>query len=306
MIKTYIAYPSTSQLDVLNTLICEPNDKSQIKGCIQIVHGMTEHIDRYEEFAEYFTSKGYVVFGNDIISHGRSNNQKTSCLYLSKWEYAVNDIYVMKDIIRKRYPDKPIILLGFSLGSFLVRCMSDFSDYSGRILIGTGYQPSTVLKVMRLYLMTKYRRHMMRPCKEIKTLAFDSYNSKFKNLPNNYWLLTSEKARYEYENDNLVCTKFTPQFFCEFLRGMTIANDKLNEKPEYIIPNLIISGESDPVGGFGKDVRKVYDGYRKYNIFTHLILLPNKTHDVLHDAGHKEIYEQIEKFVNHTIITFHK
>lgn len=306
MIKTYTAYKSASVIDTLNTLICEPNDKSTIKGCIQIVHGMTEHIDRYEEFAEYFTSKGYVVFGNDIISHGRSNNLNTSSLYLSKWEHAIQDIYSMKDMIRKRYPDKPIILLGFSLGSFLVRCMSDLSDYAGRILIGTGYQPSAVLKIMRLYLLIKYHWHMMMPCKEIKKLAFDSYNHYFKHLPKNYWLLTNEHARYEYEKDNLVCTKFTPQFFCEFLRGMTIANNKLHEKPDYIIPNLIISGENDPVGGFGKGVRKVYNCYRKYNTFTYLVLLQHKTHDVLHDVEHEDVYKQIESFIEHTIVTFHK
>lgn len=306
MIKTYIAYPSASKMDALNTLICEPNDKNFIKGCIQIVHGMTEHIDRYEEFAEYFTSRGYVIFGNDIIGHGRSNNKKTASLYLSKWEHAVQDIYSMKDMIRKRYPDKPIILLGFSLGSFLVRCMPDLSDYAGRILIGTGYQPSAVLKMMRSYLMVKYHWSMQIPCKEIKKLAFDSYNSHFKHLPKNYWLLTSEQARCEYDNDNLVCTEFTPQFFCEFLRGMTIANNKLNEKPTYIIPHLIISGEKDPVGGFGKGVRKVYDAYREYNVFTNLVLLPNKTHDVLHDTGHEDVYKQIEKFVEHTIATSHK
>lgn len=81
MKKTYVSIPSSDSSAVLNIEIFAPKDKSNLKGMIQICHGMTEHMDRYNEFAEYFTANGYIVFGNDIISHGRSTTIKSECLY---------------------------------------------------------------------------------------------------------------------------------------------------------------------------------------------------------------------------------
>lgn len=55
MEKTYVVIPSSDSSAVLNIEIFAPKDKSNLKGMIQICHGMTEHMDRYNEFAEYFT-----------------------------------------------------------------------------------------------------------------------------------------------------------------------------------------------------------------------------------------------------------
>ena len=53
---------------------------------------MTEYMGRYADFVQYSTSRGYIVFGNDIISHGRSITTKSSCLYLSNWNDTVKDM----------------------------------------------------------------------------------------------------------------------------------------------------------------------------------------------------------------------
>lgn len=99
MEKLYIAFPSANKNTVLNIVVFMPHDKENLRGMIQICHGMTEHIDRYDDFAEYFTERGYAVFGNDIISHGRSNVNKSWSLYLDDWFDTVRDaISYHKDI----------------------------------------------------------------------------------------------------------------------------------------------------------------------------------------------------------------
>ena len=40
------------------------------RGIVQIIHGMIEHIGRYEDFAEFLRSKGYIVAGHDHLGHG--------------------------------------------------------------------------------------------------------------------------------------------------------------------------------------------------------------------------------------------
>ena len=75
MIKRNKMIQSTETGATINVVTFSPDNKDSIKGIIQVVHGMTEYIERYTEFAEYFTEKGYVIIGNDIIGHGRNNHK---------------------------------------------------------------------------------------------------------------------------------------------------------------------------------------------------------------------------------------
>ena len=160
MEKLYIAFPSANKNTVLNIVVFMPHDKENLRGMIQICHGMTEHIDRYDDFAEYFTERGYAVFGNDIISHGRSNVNKSWSLYLDDWFDTVRDAINVRNHITKIYPDLPVYIVGFSLGSFIVRSMPDLSAYNKEILVGTGYQPAAMLHVMKGLIAVKFNKQM--------------------------------------------------------------------------------------------------------------------------------------------------
>ena len=54
------------------------------KAVIQIAHGVTEYIDRYDEFANYLNEKGFVVVGNDHIGHGKFLKKKDQCILVKK------------------------------------------------------------------------------------------------------------------------------------------------------------------------------------------------------------------------------
>ena len=65
------SFPShTGNTDIFVQTV-EPADKN-IKGVIQIVHGMAEHTDRYIEAAEFFADNGFAVIMHDHAGHGRS------------------------------------------------------------------------------------------------------------------------------------------------------------------------------------------------------------------------------------------
>lgn len=296
MIKTYTSIPSVNENAILNVIIFAPNNDEDIKGMIQVCHGMTEHMDRYNKFAEYFTARGYVVFGNDIISHGKSICNKTFGLYLDNWFDAVNDVENVRKHVEKSYPGLPVYLLGFSLGSFIVRCMLDISDYEKEILIGTGNQPCPMLSAMSKMIAIKYGERVSIASDEIRELAFGNYNKHFKNEPENYWLLTDDKEREAYESDPLVTKEMTPKFFSEFLRGMAYASKQL-KNPNNTIPTLFLYGRNDPVGDFGKGVRKVYKAYYKNNIDTEIDYFEG-THDILHDGDvSNDVFETILRYL---------
>ena len=297
MIKRNKMIQSTEAEATINVVTFEPDNKDDIIGIIQVVHGMTEYIERYTEFAKYFTEQGFVVIGNDIIGHGRNTHKDSKDIHMNDWFNAVSDIKLVRNIATEKYPNKPIFILGFSLGSFLVRSLNDLSDYKGQILIGTGYQPTFILKLLRLYLRIKYRNKMNIKSDEIKELAFSNYNNKFKDKPENYWLLTDENARKDYANDKLVKRDFTPGFFCEFLKGMIYTNKKL-KKPNNSIRTLFIYGSDDIVAGFGKGINKVYKAYYKNNKNTEIYRVDGKTHDILHDIN----LELVEEIINSKVI----
>lgn len=297
MEKLYVALASADKNAVLNAVMFAPDDKSKLRGMIQICHGMTEHMDRYDEFAEYFTQKGYIVFGNDIISHGRSNTTKSFSLYLDDWFDAVRDVNITRDYITHKYPSLPLFIVGFSLGSFIVRSLNNLDCYEKEILIGTGYQPAFLLHMMRKTISLKFKKRMSLASDTVKNLAFNSYNKNFKNCPDNYWLLSDDLAREMYEKDRLVKTDMTPRFFCEFLRGMEYTTKKL-KNPNNSIPTLFIYGKNDPVGNFGKGVKKVFKAYRNHNSLTEIQSVPG-THDVLHNNGSsKDVFKLIEKYLD--------
>ena len=292
MNKTYVLKHSTEKESTLNITIFEPDDTTNINGVIQIVHGMTEHMGRYEKIAEYFTKYGYVVVGNDIIGHGQNKRSDTDNIYMDNWFNAVEDIMTVRKLIYNKYGSTPVYLLGFSLGSFLVRSLNNKNDYKAQILIGTGYKPTILLRLVRLYLRIKYRKHMKDVSEEVKKIAFSNYNNKFKDKPENYWLLTDDAARKEYEDDKLVKTSFTPGFFCEFLKGMIQVNKQM-KKHEDTIPTLIINGEHDLVGN---GIEKVISHYQSPSDAD--ITISGKTHDILHDEGYEKVLDYIKKFIS--------
>lgn len=297
MEKLYIAFPSANKNTVLNIVVFMPHDKENLRGMIQICHGMTEHIDRYDDFAEYFTERGYAVFGNDIISHGRSNVNKSWSLYLDDWFDTVRDAINVRNHITKIYPDLPVYIVGFSLGSFIVRSMPDLSAYNKEILVGTGYQPAAMLHVMKGLIAVKFNKQMSKSSDEIRKMAFDSYNKHFKGYPNNYWLLSDDAARNEYEADRLVHTCMTPKFFYEFLRGMEYTSKNL-KNPNNTIPTLFMYGKNDPVSNFGKGVAKVFKAYHKNNSSTEIKCVEG-THDILHNnESSKAVFKEIERYLD--------
>ena len=137
---------------------------------VQITHGMTEHIGRYEQLAEYLTSYGIAVAGFDLRGHGH-NPGDNQCASFGEggWNYALHDMHLFYLELNSKFPNIPHFMLGFSLGSFLLRdYLNRYCDkVDGAIIMGTGHQPGAVLNM----LMPVVKR-------EIKANGFDSSTHK--------------------------------------------------------------------------------------------------------------------------------
>lgn len=308
--------------------------KNKPEGILQIVHGMTEYIGRYEALAQYFNELGYVVCGYDLEGHGDNLYPGIPALYMESWEKSVDNLEqhrkMFKEQLTKEYGELPYCLLGFSLGSFLVRShqMKYPNTVEKIVLVGTGMPAKSSLTLAKF--LTKFRCNkntLATPSKFVQSMLFDSYNNKIPNALSEFdWLFRSQIALEKYKQDPRIRTKVTPKFFLEFINGMidlsenemsTLAkniasaqsiksNKELNGSTakyefsslakNYIIPDvLFLYGEEDPVS---EGVDKVIDGYRKLGIAVRRIKIEGMRHDVLHDMCSEYACQVITDFLN--------
>ena len=294
----------------LHGMLWLPDDAPRF--VLQITHGMTEHIGRYEEFARRLTAHGIAVAGFDLPGHGK-NPGFPDCATLGKsgWKQSLDAIRLLHQQLYHRFPDCRHILLGFSLGSFLLR---DFLSHTpeqiaGVILIGTGAQPAPVLSILKHIVQKQIEQFGFDSTTPlVKNLSFGTYNKKFKPCRTDAdWLCADEQQLDEYLSDSLCCPDISSGLFWQLLDGMqrTGTSACCAAWPE-ALPTLLLSGKEDPVGGFGQGVKAVENLLRKAGqAQVNTLLIPNARHDVLHeianggaDAAVQEILHFIDNLEN--------
>lgn len=284
---------------VIWTPICKP--------CmvVQIVHGMTEHIGRYEELASILTGCGIAVAGFDLRGHGR-NKGDPECASFGKngWRASLHDMFLFHLELNHRFPNIPFFMLGFSLGSFLVRdYLSRYNDkVAGAIIMGTGDQPGVVLSILKAVARMETRKHgFNRSTPLVRKLSFEPYNQKFAPNQTPYeWLCSDESELHAYMNDPLCRRNISAGLFWQLLDAMKrTGNVRTYKRWHRETPVLILSGANDPVGDFGKGVQRVMHSMVKGGIKNvRLHLIHNARHDLLHEKRSGAADETVEILTN--------
>lgn len=308
MEKKEFYYTSSNNINKIYAVKWIPEGK--IKAILQISHGVTEHINRYNELAKYLTDKGILVVGNDHLGHGKTNGQRMYFGTSGSWNYIVKDIEKCRELITEEYKDIPYFMLGFSLGSFALR--THLIDYkpqiSGAIIVGTGYSNNIEIALGTFMANQEAKKHgEENPTEKIRNLTFGTYNKKINNPQTECdWLCSSQKDLQIYLNDPLRGGCMSSGLFRELLSGMKYTCNKNNiEKMSKDLSILMLSGDKDPVGKETKGVNKVYHLFKKSQIQdVTLKYYKNLRHDILHEENKEEIYELIyEWIINHIVET---
>ena len=265
----------------------------QAPRCIlQIAHGMTEHIGRYETLAQELTEHGILVAGFDLRGHGRNpGDPNVASFGEGGWEASIQDMRLFFEILGERFPDLPHFMLGFSLGSFLLREYLDrYSEkVSGAAILGTGFQPGPVLDIMMAVVKSQIRKAGFDGTTDlIKQLSFGNYNQKFK--PNRTiadWLCADDAQLDDYLSDPLCRSTISAGLFWQLLGSMKRTGSKnAYDGWNKDMPILMLSGQEDPVGDSGKGVLLVRQRMEKAGIHNVTMkLFPNARHDLLHEES---------------------
>lgn len=278
----------------------------EVVGILQIAHGVTEYIFRYEDLARYLTNKGFLVVGNDLLGHGESIVKDSKPMYFGttgSWKFVVEDLNTCRKIVKEKFPDVPYCLLGFSLGSFLVRTyLIDYpKTVDAAIILGTG-QTSLLQIAIAKFIVKREARKVgeEHTSPMIRKLTFETYNRFFSpNRTDFDWLCSSEKNLDIYIADPLRGGDLSAGLFREMLSGMTYTIRKRNiKKMDRDMPILLVSGDKDPVGDCGKGVKRTYKLFKEIGIRdVSLKLYSGLRHDILNEDCREDIYRYLYKWL---------
>lgn len=270
---------------------------------VQLIHGMAEHIHRYENFAEFLAEKGYIVVGHTHAGHGTNAKILGYIADEDGWNILLKDIDSIRNIISDEYCDLPYFMFGHSMGSMLLRnYLQDHSDgLSGAIICGTAKQPLAAIKLGKIIAsFQKWIGNSKKPSSLLNLLSFGAYNNHIANPRTHFdWLSRDDKQVNKYIQDPYCGFPFTASAYYDLFTGLeNIENTQNNKNINKSLPIYIISGSNDPVGDNGKAIQRLYNEYKNIGIQTVDIgVYKEARHEILNEINNDEVYNDILKFL---------
>lgn len=277
---------------------------------LQIAHGMAEHVERYNEFANFLNSNDIAVYANDHRGHGKNSEPKKLGYFADKdgWKLVLSDTVKLTETIKKEHPDSPIFLLGHSMGSMLTRTyLIKHNDnfLSGVIISGTSGKNGFIVTAGKI---TAKLQGVFKPkwyrSKLLTGMSFKGYNDPFKPTKTPYdWLSRDEERNQNYMEDKFCGFVCSNSFFVDMLTMLGIVNNKKNiETSPKNIPMFFLSGTMDPVGDFGKEVTDVYNKYKNAGVKDiKLKLYDGGRHEMLNETNRNEVFKDVLEWLKQHI-----
>lgn len=276
-------------------------DSVEIKGIVQIAHGMAEMSIRYERFARALTSAGYIVYANDHRGHGKTAKTVENLGYCGEdgFNWMIKDMKQLNDIIKNDNPGVPIFLFEHSMGSLLSqRYISLYGDtIKGVLLSGTSGKQGIMIEIGILMAKREIKKIGERgQSKLLNKMTFGGYNNSFKPYKTEFdWLSRDNVEVDKYVNDPFCGTVFTAGFYYDFFMGIKETHKLENMRNIPVnLPVYFISGELDPVGKSCKTVLGLIKDYKSLGILdvTHKFY-KGARHEILNEINKDEVINDI-------------
>ena len=293
---------SSNGKDMLSGKVYLPD--GDVKGYFHVVHGMTEHIARYDSFMSLMAEQGYITFGYDHLGHGYTAKDDSELGFIAERngdDLLAKDVKVFYDAMKEEYGDLPYYLMGHSMGSFIVRMATQYYVTPTKLIIMGTSGPNPIagagLLVCKLIRAIKGSHHIS-PL--VDNLAFGAYNDHFKseNDPKS-WLTKDIDIRKKYIADKYCTFKFTVSAMHDLISLNKNCNtDEWFSSVAKKMPILLTSGEDDPVGDYGKGIQICEEKLRANGASVVTKLYPNNRHEILNDTCREEVIKDILDFIS--------
>lgn len=272
--------------------------KGEPKAVVQLVHGMAEHILRYDETAQRLNEAGYAVVGHTHMGHGKNAGTLGYFGKKNGWDTLVADVHAVRLAAQKEYPQLPYFLLGHSMGSFVVRtyCLTHEQGLTGVILSGTGHYDKPILvaggSLSKLQCLLGMAA---KPSRLLEKVSSSGNLKGYEDVQTPFdWLSRDRAAVQRYIADPLCGFPFTAKGYGDMFEGLTrLYPDRLSPMVKDI-PIYMLSGDMDPVGGHGAGVQQVAQELRSAGVKdVSVTLYPGGRHEMFNEINKEEVCKDL-------------
>lgn len=271
-------------------------------GIVQIAHGLSEHVTRYEKFANFLVENNYIVVAFDHYMHGESCENIENIGVITDIDFIeavmkstklVYDAYVTPTPLKK-------ILFAHSMGSIMSQAYIQYypNDFETVILSGTDVGDFKYALLNLLTSLTIRKKNPKKSSKLVHNLTFGGFQKKFSEPSPFNWLSKNQENVQAYEKDPL-CGAAVPDVtyksIAKSLRKSYQFKNIKKIKPDLKI--FIFSGAEDPVSGLGKSVKKLTHKYQKASLLVTSKLYPTLRHETLNEVECELVCADILKFI---------
>ncbi len=307
-IRKELTYLSCDGVNSVFAEIFAP-ESGDIKGVVQLSHGMIDHTGRYLWLAERLTEAGFVFAGNNHLGHGRTAHSPSELGFFAErdgYKLVIEDIKKMNEILHEEYRGLPLVLFGHSMGSFIARLYTvKYPDTLDALVIhGTGGKNpaagagKALVSLLRFFFGGHHRSKL------VTAVAFGSYNSHYdKSEGANAWLTRDIARVADRDRDPYTSYIFTLAGYHDLFDLLSRSNE-----PSWFkafpkgLPTLIMSGGDDPVGGYGKGVREVHSSLLREGASALVLkLYEGARHELFNETNRDEAADDLIAWINEAI-----
>ena len=284
---------------------CRWVPEGQPRAVVQILHGIAEFVERYDDFANFLNDQGVLVVAEDHMGHGQSiNGDGIQGYFHGGWFTAIEDSMQLMADTKAEFPDLPYILFGHSMGSFMARtilCKYPDCGLTAAVICGTGWQPAAAMPAMVKMIegICKVSEET-KPNVMLQKLVFGSYNKRVEHPRTPYdWLTRDDKIVDAYIAHPLCGFTPTAGLMREMTRGIHYIQQKKNlEAMNKQLPVFFIAGGDDPVGPYGKGVHTCAEAFRKVGMEDVSVrIYPLCRHEILNEINREQVYQDVWKWI---------
>jgi len=280
---------------------CRWTPEGEPKAVVQILHGIAEFVERYDDFANFLTRHGFLVVAEDHMGHGQSiNGEGIRGYFHGGWFTAIEDSMQLMQDVKTDYSDLPYILFGHSMGSFMARtilCKYPDCGLTAAVICGTGWQPAFALPALiRVVEAVCKKSGETDPNEKLQNLVFGSYNRKVEHPRTPFdWLSRDSKIVDAYIAHPLCGFTASSGLLRDMMKGIHYIEQSKNlQNMNKKLPVFFIAGGDDPVGSYGKGVQTCADAFRKNGMEDVSVrIYPLCRHEILNEWGREDIYEDV-------------
>lgn len=273
---------------------------------IVLSHGMAEHGLRYEELASFICENNGALVVEDHRGHGRTAQLNGTPLGWggknATFRRYAEDIHENIHYAKNRFPQSKIILAGHSYGSFLAQYVIENygKEMDKAVLLGTAGPRNVSLFFGRIFgFIVKTICGERKFSKLLNNVAMGSYNDRCENARTGFEWISSDPMTVDlYNMDNLCGFPCSAGFMYNLFKGLiNIHSNRNMKKINRDLPVLIMSGTDDPVGSYGKTVKKLAAIYCKNGMKDlHLKLYNGARHELVNEKCRYKVIDELISF----------